>query len=75
MLKYFGDLIGENVEAYVDDIVVKSEKVDQLVVDLKKPSRNSKRTASNSAPKSAFSGSRGECYSGSSSLSVASKPT
>jgi hypothetical protein len=26
MLQYFGDLIGETVEAYVDDIVVKSKK-------------------------------------------------
>jgi hypothetical protein len=38
MLKCFGDLIRETVEAYVDDIVVKSKKADQLVVDLKKPS-------------------------------------
>jgi hypothetical protein len=36
MLKCFGDLIGETIEAYVDDIVVKSKKVDQLMVDLKK---------------------------------------
>jgi hypothetical protein len=36
MLKCFGDLIGENIKAYKDDIVVKSKKVDQLLVDLKK---------------------------------------
>jgi hypothetical protein len=36
MLKCFGDLIGETIEAYVDDIVVKSKKVNQLVTDLKK---------------------------------------
>jgi hypothetical protein len=51
MLKCFGDLIGETVEAYVDYIVDKSKKADQLVVDL------SKRTASNSTFKSAFLGS------------------
>jgi hypothetical protein len=34
MLKCFGKLIGETIEAYVDDIVVKSRKVDQLVVNL-----------------------------------------
>jgi hypothetical protein len=36
MLKCFGDLIGETVEAYVDDIVVKSKKSDHLMVDLDK---------------------------------------
>jgi hypothetical protein len=36
MLKCFSDLIGETVEAYVDDIIVKSKKVDQLVADLEK---------------------------------------
>jgi hypothetical protein len=35
-LKCFGDLIGETIEAYVDDIVVKSKKADQLVANLKK---------------------------------------
>jgi hypothetical protein len=45
MLKCFGDLIRETIEAYVDDIVVKSKRVDQLVVDLEKTSKNSKRTA------------------------------
>ncbi|MCQ8064005.1 reverse transcriptase family protein, partial [Salmonella enterica] len=34
MLKCFGDLIGRTVEAYVDDIVVKSRKSDQLIPDL-----------------------------------------
>jgi hypothetical protein len=56
----------------MDDIVVKSKKADQLMADLKKLLRNSKKMASNSIPKSAFSGSRGVCYSGSSSLSTAS---
>ena len=34
MLKCFRDLIGRTVEAYVDDIVVKSKRTDHLVVDL-----------------------------------------
>ena len=34
MLKCFEDLIGWTVEAYVDDIVVKSKRADHLVVDL-----------------------------------------
>ena len=35
MLRCFGDLIGRTVEAYVDDIVVKSKWADHLVADLK----------------------------------------
>ena len=35
MLHVFGDHLGRNVEAYVDDIVVKSRKVDDLVADLR----------------------------------------
>ena len=34
MLKCFSDLIGWTVEAYVDDIVVKSKRADNLVADL-----------------------------------------
>ena len=34
MLNCFGDLIGWTVEAYVDDIVVKSKRTDHLVADL-----------------------------------------
>jgi len=34
MLQVFGDLIGKTVEAYVDDIVVKSRKASGLVADL-----------------------------------------
>jgi hypothetical protein len=36
MLKCFGNLIGETIKAYMEDIIVKSKKVDQLVIDLKK---------------------------------------
>ena len=34
MLRYFGDLIGWTVEAYVDDIIVKSKQADHLIADL-----------------------------------------
>ena len=34
MLRCFGDLIRQTVEAYVDDIVVKSKRADHLIADL-----------------------------------------
>ena len=34
MLKCFGDLIERTVEAYVDDIVVKSKQAKQVIADL-----------------------------------------
>ena len=34
MLKCFGDLIRQIIEAYVDDIMVKSKWADQLIADL-----------------------------------------
>ena len=34
MLRCFGDIIRQTVEAYVDDIVVKSKWADHLVADL-----------------------------------------
>jgi hypothetical protein len=36
MLKCFGDLIGQTVEAYIDDIIFKSKQADQLMADLEK---------------------------------------
>jgi len=39
MLHVFGDLIGRTVEAYVDDIVVKSRKASGLVADLEETFR------------------------------------
>ena len=41
MLRCFGDLIGRTIEAYVDDIIVKSKWADHLIVELEKPLRNS----------------------------------
>ena len=34
MLKCFGDLIGQTIKAYVDDIMVKSKRADQLIANL-----------------------------------------
>ena len=34
MTKCFGDLNGRTIEAYVDDIIVKSKQINQLVADL-----------------------------------------
>ena len=34
MLKCFRDLIGQTIKAYVDDIVVKSKRADQVIADL-----------------------------------------
>ena len=39
MTKCFGDLIRRTVEAYMDDIVVKSKQTDQLVGDLEQTFR------------------------------------
>ena len=35
MLHVFGDHLGRNIEAYVDDIVVKSRKADDLVANIR----------------------------------------
>jgi hypothetical protein len=34
MLRCFGDLFGQTVEAYIDDIVVKSKWADHIIADL-----------------------------------------
>ena len=34
MIRCFGDFIGRTIEAYVDDIVVKTKLADELVADL-----------------------------------------
>ena len=36
MLKCFGDLIGRTVDAYVDDIMVKSKRADQVIANLER---------------------------------------
>jgi hypothetical protein len=39
----FGEQIGENTEAYVDDIVVKTKNPDTLIEDLKQTFENLKK--------------------------------
>ena len=39
MTKCFGDLIGWTIEAYMDDIIVKSKQTDQLMADLEQTFR------------------------------------
>ena len=39
MTKCFEDLIEQTIEAYVDDIVVKSKRTDQLMADLEQTFR------------------------------------
>ena len=38
MLKCFRDLIGQTIEAYMDDTMVKSKRGDQLIADLEQTS-------------------------------------
>jgi hypothetical protein len=74
MLKCFSDLIGETIEAYVDDIVVKSRKADQFVADLKKTFKKLQENGIKLNPeKCIFRVPRGMLLS-LSSLSAASKP-
>jgi hypothetical protein len=39
MLTVYGDLIGRTIEAYVDDIVVKSKQANHLLADLEQSLR------------------------------------
>ena len=67
MFKCFGDLIGRTVEAYVDDIVVKSKWTDHLIADLEQTFAKLRANGINSIPRSVFLGSQGVCCSASSS--------
>jgi hypothetical protein len=75
MLTIFGDLIGQTIEAYVDDVVVKSKQDDNLVADLNQAFKCLWAKNIKLNPKNASLGFRGECYLALSSLSAASKPT
>ena len=75
MLKCFRDLIGQTVEAYVDDIVVKSTRVDHLVADLGKPFAKLRANGIKLNPEKCVFGVPRGCCLASSSPSVASKPT
>ena len=61
MLKCFGDLIGRTVEAYVDDIVVKSKWADHLVADLEQTFAKLRANSIKLILEKCFLGSRGAC--------------
>jgi len=65
MLQVFGDLIGRTVEAYVDDIVVKSRKASGLVADLDETFQCLRAKGIRLNPENVFSGSPEACSSGS----------
>jgi hypothetical protein len=64
----------KNVEAYVDDVVVKTRNSHTLIADLEETSHPCESTAGSSTRTSASSGYPRENYSASSSAIVASKP-
>ena len=75
MLKCFGDLIGRIIEAYVDDIVVKSKQVDHLIANLEQTFAKLRANGIKLNPKKCVFGVPRVMLLGFSSLSVASKPT
>ena len=75
MLQVFGNLIGKTVEAYVDDIVVKSRKASGLVADLEETLRYLRAKGIRLNPEKCVSGSPKACSSGLLYLSEGSRPT
>ena len=61
MTQVFGEHIGRTIEAYVDDIMVKSRKASDLVSDLEIAFRCLRERASSSTPISVSSGSPEAC--------------
>ena len=57
MTKCFGDLIGWTIEAYVDDIMVESKRIDQLIDDLEQTFTKLRANDIKLNPKNASSGS------------------
>ena len=70
MLKCFGDLIGRTIEAYIDDIVVKSKQADHLVADLEQTFVKLRANGIKLNPKKCVFGVQRACCSASSSSSV-----
>jgi hypothetical protein len=67
--------LNKNVEAYVDDVVVKTRNSSTLIDDLEETSHHCASTAGSSTRTSASSAYLRENYSASSLANVASKPT
>ena len=75
MLQVFGDLIGKTVEAYVDDIMVKSRKTSGLMVNLDETFRCLRAEGIRPNPEKCISGVPRGMLLGSLSLSGGSRPT
>ena len=75
MLKCFGDVIRRTVEAYVDDIVVKSKRADHLVADLEQTLAKLRANGIKLNLEKCVFGVPRVCCSASSSPRVTSKPT
>jgi hypothetical protein len=73
--KCFKKQLNKNVEAYVDDVVVKTRNSDTLIPILKRLSHLCGSTSGSSTRTSASSAYLRENYSASSSAILASKPT
>jgi hypothetical protein len=67
--------LNKNVEAYVDDVVVKTRNSDTLIADLEETFASLRGTAGSSTRTSVSSAYRRANYSASSSATAASKPT
>lgn len=75
MNRCLSELVGEVVEVYIDDIVVKSQKADQLVNNLEAAFAHLEEFRIKLNPKKSSSGCPKESFLGSSSSSVVLKPT
>jgi hypothetical protein len=75
ILACFKRQLNKNVEAYVDDMVVKTRNSDTLIADLEETSHPCESTAGSSTRTSAYLVYRRVNYSASSSATAASKPT
>jgi len=75
MLQVFGDLIGKTVEAYVDDILVKSRKTSGLMVNLDETFRCLRAEGIRPNPEKCIFGVPRGMLLGSLSLSGGSRPT
>jgi hypothetical protein len=73
--KYFKKQLNKNTEAYVDDVVVKTQNSDTLIADLEDTPDLCGSTSGSSTRTSASSAYPRENYSSSSSAIAASKPT
>jgi hypothetical protein len=73
MRRVFGELVGRIIEAYIDDIVVKSKKMGDLVPDLTKVFAKLRQHGVKLNPRSAFSGFQVGCSSDLSCRNAASR--